>query len=127
MMSCGRLQQAADDLDALALADRKVADQRIGIERQAVAVGQRLRLGRDRADRRLVVERKRDVLGRRQRLEQRKMLEHHADAELSRSARAGDASPARPFQRISPELGSSEPNSILTSVDLPAPFSPSSA
>ena len=32
-----------------------------------------------------------------------------------------------PFQKISPELGSSEPNSILTSVDLPAPFSPSNA
>ena len=84
-----RLQQAADDLDALALADRQVADQRIGIERQAVAVGQRLRLGGDRADRRVVVERQRDVLGRRQRLEQRKMLENHADAELLRDARAG--------------------------------------
>ena len=30
-----------------------------------------------------------------------------------------------PFQKISPECGSSEPNSILTRVDLPAPFSPS--
>ena len=85
-----RLQQAADDLDALALADRKVADQRIRIERQAVAVGKRPRLGRDRADRRAVVQRQRDVLGRRQRLEQRKVLEHHADAELLRDARAGD-------------------------------------
>jgi hypothetical protein len=32
-----------------------------------------------------------------------------------------------PFQRISPENGSSEPKSIFTSVDLPAPFSPSNA
>ena len=38
MMSCGVLQQAADDLDALALADRKVADERVRVERQAVAV-----------------------------------------------------------------------------------------
>ena len=85
-----RLQQAADDLDALALADRKVADQRIGVERQAVAVGQRLRLGGDGGDRRPVVERERDVLRRRQRLEQRKVLEHHADAELLGNARAAD-------------------------------------
>ena len=86
-----RLQQAADDLDALALADRQVADQRIGIERQAIAVGQRLGLGGDGGDRRLVVERQRDVFGRGQRVEQRKMLEHHADAELARGARAGNA------------------------------------
>ena len=84
------LQQAADDLDALALADRKVADQRIRIERQAVAVGQRLGLCRNRGDRRVVIQRKRNVLRRRQRVEQRKMLEDHADAELARSARALD-------------------------------------
>ena len=34
---------------------------------------------------------------------------------------------ALPSQNISPELGSSDPNSILTNVDLPAPFSPSNA
>jgi len=34
---------------------------------------------------------------------------------------------ARPFHKISPSFGSSDPNSILTSVDFPAPFSPSSA
>ena len=64
------LQQAADDLDALALAHGKIADQRFRIERQAIAVGERPRLRGNGADRRAVVERERDVLGRCQRLEQ---------------------------------------------------------
>ena len=84
------LQQAADDLDALALADRQVADQRIGVERQPVAVGERLGLCGDGGNRRLVVERQRDVFRGRQRLEQREVLEHHADAKLLGRTRAAD-------------------------------------
>ena len=81
MMSCGRLQQAAHDFYALALADRKVADaggpgsslQAVGGEtlrdaRASVAIGA------------LAADAERDVLRHRQRLEQREMLEHHADA-----------------------------------------------
>ena len=83
------LQQAADDLDALALADRHRVHVPAGIERQPVP-------GRHVADaRRQVgpgargVEREGDVLGDRQRLEQREVLEHHADAELARLRRVG--------------------------------------
>ena len=74
------LQQAAHDLDALALADRKIADHEVRVEPQAVA-------GRDLDDpaaqvalRQLRRHAERDVLRYRQRLEQREMLEDHADA-----------------------------------------------
>ena len=74
------LQQAAHDLDALALADRKVADHEIRIQPQAVA-------GRDLDDpaaqvalRKLRRNAQRDILGNGQGLEQREMLEDHADA-----------------------------------------------
>ena len=74
------LQQAAHDLHALALADRQVADAAVGIELQAVG-------GRHRDDAlaqavlgELGGDAERDVLGHRQALEQREVLEHHADA-----------------------------------------------
>ena len=127
MMSSRRLQQAADDLDALALADRQVADQRIGVERQAVAVGQRLAPWRRWC-----------VIGV---LSSSDSAMFSAAVSASNSEKCWNTMPmpsflatlglvivtGSPFQTISPEFGSSEPNSIFTSVDLPAPFSPSSA
>jgi hypothetical protein len=83
------LQQAAHDLDALPLPDRHRVHVPPRIERQAVALrdiadarGQRPRVG--------VVDREPDVLADGQRVEQREMLEHHADAELARLRRAGE-------------------------------------
>ena len=74
-------QQAAYDLDALALTDRQRMHRAIGIERQAIG-------GADAADafgetRRTLrpVKAERYVLEHRHGLEQREMLEHHADAE----------------------------------------------
>ena len=122
-----RLQQAADDLDTLALTDREVADQRLRIERQAVAIGKRPRLRGDRADRRA----RRPATARCSRPPSVPRTAKNAGTPCR--CRASCATPGLvivtgwPFQKISPELGSSDPNSILTSVDLPAPFSPSNA
>ena len=83
------LQQAAHDLDPLPLADGKVGDAGVGIERQAVFARHLAdRLGKLAAAARR--QRQRDVLGDGQRLEQRKVLEHHADAEPARLRRVGD-------------------------------------
>ena len=74
------LQQAADDLDALALAGGQRVDGTMRVERESVP-------GRDFANARgqvgagaTRVEGQRDVLADGQRLEQREVLEHHADA-----------------------------------------------
>jgi len=84
------LQQAAHDLDTLALADREVVHRAVRIERQAVfARGLRDALAQVEAFARLV-NAQRHVLGDRERLEQREMLEHHADAERSGVRRALD-------------------------------------
>src|SRR3546814_14567896 len=44
-----------------------------------------------------------------------------------RASRGERMTTGSPLQRISPPLGARMPNSIFTSVDLPAPFSPSRA
>ncbi len=82
--SFGSCRQAAHDLHPLPLADRKVMHRRIGIELQPVGV-------RDLGDARLqpapalrIVDRERDVLRDGQCLEQREVLEHHADPEIPR-------------------------------------------
>ena len=84
------LQKAADDFNALALADRQVADQRLRVQRQAIGLRHRPRLLGDLRNRRCLVERQRDVLGGGQGFEQREMLEHHADAELARGGGVGN-------------------------------------
>ena len=81
------LQQAADDLDALALAHRQRVHVPVGIERQAVVSSRPSRMRVARSPVGGVVERERDVLGDGQRLEQREVLEHHADAESARARR----------------------------------------
>ena len=79
------LQQAAHDLHALALAHAHRVHVAVRVERQAV-------VRRDLADalRQVVarvvgLQRQRDVLGDGERLEQREVLEHHADAQPPRA------------------------------------------
>ncbi len=86
----GFLQQAADDLDTLALAGGQRVDGTMRVERESVP-------GRDFADARgqagtgaIRLERQRDVLADGQRLEQREVLEHHADAKAPCGGGAGD-------------------------------------
>ena len=55
------------------------------------------------------------------------LLVDHADAVLDRFARARRREAARRCQRISPASAVTMPARILSSVDLPAPFSPTSA
>src|SRR3546814_4978225 len=72
------------DLDALALADGEGVDVALGIERQAVGLAD---LAHPRGQRAAVlglVQPERHVLQNRHRLEEREMLEHHADAEGAR-------------------------------------------
>ena len=80
------LHQRADDLDALALADRQLPDLAPGIERQAVGLRDLLQPRRHVLEGFPAVEAERDVLGDGEIVEQREMLEHHADA----AARASD-------------------------------------
>ena len=84
------LEETAYDLDALAFADREVRDEGGRLERQAVL---RRHACDPLAERREVEpagRRKRDVLRYRQRLEQREVLEHHADPEAPGGRGVGD-------------------------------------
>ena len=58
---------------------------------------------------------------------QREVLVDGLDAELARGVRRGDRRPRAPSKRISPPSGGWTPTSVLTSVLLPAPLSPTSA
>ncbi len=78
------LQQATYDLDPLALADRQRTDQTPRLEVEAIGARHRDDARPQGVVVRLTVEPERDVLRNGQRIEQREMLEHHADA-----ARAG--------------------------------------
>ena len=96
----GVLQQAAHDLDALALADRELVHKALGVERQAEgggdfhdALGHCAQILARR-------QRERDILRDRQGLEEREMLEHHAYAERARRRGRGDGErPAFPGDR----------------------------
>ena len=102
------LQQAAHDLDALSLADRHRMHVPLGLERKAIAardVDDPLAQPGGPARRRM----RRDVLGDGQRLEQREMLEHHADAKSARMRRDCRSSPARLPRAIVPASGSMTP------------------
>ena len=100
----GILHQRPDDFDALALADRQLPDLAFGIERKAVDIGHLLQTRGHVLERFLAVEPQRHVFGDGEIVEQREVLEHHADA-----ARARLEGPVRtifsPCQRISPSLG----------------------
>ena len=86
----GVLQEAAHDLDALALAHGEVAEEAAGVERQAVALRELADAGGERREIEGLVHRHRDVLRDGHRLEQREVLVHHADAELPGRRRARD-------------------------------------
>ena len=86
----GRLQKAAHDLDALALAYRQRVDMAARIERQAVPCGSLANPRVELSSATALVERQCDVFGDGERLEQRELLEHHADAERACLRRAVD-------------------------------------
>ena len=67
-----------------------VVTMRLGIELEAIEVENAADFRLEVALRNLGVDAERDVFEHGQRLEQREMLEHHADAEFSRRARVGD-------------------------------------
>ena len=83
------LHQRADDLDALALADRQLPDLALGIERKPVNIGHFLQPRRHVLEGFLAVEPERDVLGDGQIVEQGKVLKHHADAAGAGFRRSG--------------------------------------
>ena len=84
------LHQRAHDLDALAFADRQLPDLAPGIERKPVNTGYLLKARRHVLEGFLAVEPERDVLGDGQIVEQREMLEHHADAAAACFRRPGE-------------------------------------
>ena len=94
------LQQAADDLDALAHAHRQPGHPRRRVQRQAVGLRDGADCAGEPAPCGVRRQRQRDVLGDGQPLEQREMLEDHADAERARFGRvAGRRRPAIPAHR----------------------------
>ena len=119
-----------EDLDALLLADRQLADRRQRIDMEPEFLGERADVG----DRLVAVEAdagprlgaEHDILVDGEGRDQREMLEHHADAGVDRLARIGKTT-GLPSSRSSPRSGCSMPNRIFISVDLPAPFSPTTA
>ena len=84
-------EERAHDLDALPLADAQGRDDAAGIELEMVGVQNPVELSEEFARGEAAVEAERNVFQNRHRLEQREVLEHHADAEASRGARIGDA------------------------------------
>ncbi len=98
----------------------------IRIEGQAVGLGQGCASSAILGERNAWIERQCDIFGNGQRFEQREML----NTMPMPSALASPGEPmetVEPPQTISPALGCKTPNSILTRVDFPAPFSPSRA
>jgi hypothetical protein len=83
----GVLQQAANDLDALALTDRKAVDVAQGVDRQAVALGDLRDAPGQRLEVAAVLDAERNVLGHGQGVEEVEVLEHHADAQPARLGR----------------------------------------
>jgi len=84
------LQQAADDLHPLALADRERVHVPARVERKPVMRRHLAYPLRQIAHRDLFVDSERDVLGHGQGIEQREMLEHHADTQPARLGRRPD-------------------------------------
>src|ERR1700722_9592371 len=83
-------QESAHDLDALALADAQRRDDSAGIELELVGFEHPIEFGQKFARREARVEAERDVFEHRHRLEQREVLEHHADAKAASCTRIGD-------------------------------------
>jgi hypothetical protein len=82
--------QRANDLDPLALADRKRVHRPERLDVEAVDLGDPGNPQRDLGERERLVEPEPDVLGRGQRVEQAEVLIDHADAERARRRRRRD-------------------------------------
>ena len=86
--------QRLQDLGALLLADRQLADDLVEVHGEPVLVGQARQLapgvGRARGDQRVLLGAEHDVLEHAERLHQHEVLVHHADADVDRVARAPD-------------------------------------
>ena len=102
--------QRAQDLDPLEVAHRQVADARLGVDPQAVALAQaagRPRAAASRSNsaaaRRLVTDGQ--VLGHRQRREQHEVLVDHRDAQPVGGLDVADGRPARPPTSMRPGVG----------------------
>ena len=93
------LQQAADNLDALLLADRQIVDAGMRVDANAI-FGRHPAHPLGKIGKRFAWRQgQRDILGHGQRLEQGKMLENHTDAEIARMLRAADGHrSATPFE-----------------------------
>ena len=116
--------QALEQLDPLAVARPTGQRHRVGIEGEPVVLAD---LG-DEVARPAPVEPlvvpEHDVLPDGQRLDEAEVLVHHADAEGGRGLRIGDRR-GTPSSSTRPSSGWTRPISTFISVDLPAPFSPS--
>ncbi len=84
------MHQRPDDFDALTLTYRQLPDLASWIERKAINIGHFLKTRGHVLERFLAVETQRHVFGDGEIVEQREMLEHHADAERAGIARRGD-------------------------------------
>ncbi len=107
--------QHLHDLDALLLADRQVADERVGIDAQPVVAAEPLDLAaRCReavAQQRPGLGAEHDVLQHRERVDQHEVLMHHPDAAPERIARVADRgglSVDENLRRCRPETGRRE-------------------
>ena len=124
----GAAQERLHDLDPLLQPDRELADDGVGIDDEPVVAGKPRHLGprraRRRREQRAALGAEHDVLDHGQRLDQHEMLVDHADAGPDRVGRRAD--PLRLCRRCGSRrnrLRRSRTGST-SSVDLPAPFSP---
>ena len=131
MMRLRLFEEDAGKLDELALADGEAADRRMDVDMEAepgeqVAAPLLHRPGGNEAEaRRLAIDVK---IGEHRALgEEAEFLVDDADAALPRRVGRIDASPSRRRVMIVPESGRTAPARIFISVDLPAPFSPTTA
>ena len=121
------------DLDDLLLRHAERLRQPIGIDarrrpaRGALSNAAAARRPIDTAPAVTALERQRDVLGDREIGKERRLLIDRRDAEGTRRVRIDDARTSRPPTASVPASARSAPVMILISVDLPAPFSPTSA
>ena len=84
------LHQRPHDLDALALAHRQLPHLALGIERKPVNIGHLLQTRGHVLEEFLAVQPQRHILGDGEIVEQREVLEHHADAARARLGRTGE-------------------------------------
>ena len=124
----GLVQHRARDLDHLLLGGAERADGRGRGDVEIQRLQELLRGDVDAAQ--AIVEvllAEKEVLRHRHRRHEAVLLEHHGDAEMARLQRRTSAATSTPSTVIVPEVRVTTPAMTLVSVDLPAPFSPTSA